>query len=356
MKRNRNILYTIGCFVCMCLVFISCKKFEADVAPMTPIDIVGVPDTYASVEENTDLKIPIKFTTPNDSGIQRATYTVVNKRASELKLVFSPPIDIPFNGKSVDATITVPVRRGLSAVVITIYDKAGKLSSRSIDIKSVTLSGENVKSLTNIVMSTDPADDQCFFSLYDPNPVFGQATALTKQDRVDFVMLNNGGAKPISPHAYAASTSFYDASKDYLAGFTTLSYGYLSSPKDYITNADFDAIKTQSDLEEFMDKKVIGPAPEGANYNLVSADRRVGSGFGVNDVDKGFIIGWGYHTGATETPTIVLNEAFALVMVRSVTQKPNGHYIVTMDVKAPPVDERASYSGSSIAPYDPYPL
>ena len=356
MKRNNNIQYAIGGLVCICLAFVSCKKFNADVAPMTPIEIVGVPDSYASLEENTDLKIPIKFTTPNDSGIQSASYIVVNKRASELKLVFSPAVNIPFNGKSVDATITVPVRRGLSAVVIKIYDKAGKLSSRSIDIKSIKLAGENVKTLTNVVMSTDPADNQCFFSLYDPNPVFGLADALSKQARVDFVMLNSGGAKPISPHAYAASSGYYNASKDYLAGFTTLSYGYLSSPKNYITSADFDAIKTQSDLEDFMDKKVIGPAPEGANYNLVNADRRVGSGFGVNDVDKGFIIGWGYHTAPTETPTMVLNEAFALVMVKSVTQKPNGHYIITMDVKAPPVDERASYSLSSIAPYDPYPL
>lgn len=356
MKRNKNIMFTIGCFVCMCLVFISCKKFEANVAPMTPIDIVGVPDSYASLEENSDLKIPIKFTTPIDSGIQSASYIVVNKRASELNLVFSPPIDIPFNGKSVDATITVPVRRGLSAVVITIYDKTGKLSSRSIDIKSVTPTTANVKSLTNIVMSTDPADDMCFFSVYDPNPVFGQAEALTKQDRIDFVLLNSGGAKPISPHAYGASSSYYNASKDYLAGFTTLSYGYLSSPKNYITNEAFDAITKQSDLEEFMDKIVIGPAPEGADYNLISADRRVGSGFGVNDVDKGFIIGWGYHTSPTETATTVLNEAFALVMVRSVTKKANGHYIITMDVKAPAVDNRASYSVSSIAPYEPYPL
>lgn len=356
MNRNKNLLYKIGCFFCICLVLNSCKKFNADVAPMTPIEIVGIPDSYASLEENTDLNIPIKFTTPSDSGIQSASYIVVNKRASDLKLVFSPPINIPFNGKTVDATIKVPVRRGLTSVVITIYDKTGKLSSTGIDVKSVSPSTKDVKSLTNIVMSTDPADNQCFFSLYETNPVFGQAEALTKQNRIDFVMLNNNGAQAVSPHAYGASAAYYNASKGYLARFTTLSYLFIASTKSYVTKGEFDAIKKQSDLEEFMDKKVIGPAPEGGNYNLINADRRVGSGYKENTVDNGFIIGWGYHTSPTENPTIVLNEAFALVMVRSVSRKSNGHYIITMDIKAPPVDERASYSASSISPYEPYPL
>ena len=323
---------------------------------MTAIDIVGVPDSYASLPENSELKLPIKFTTPSDSGILSASYIVVNKRASDLKLVFSPPINIPFNGKSVDATITVPVRRGLSAVVITIYDKTGKLSSRSVDIKEVTISSGDVKSLTNIVMSTDPADNMSFLSLYEPIPVFGRTEALTKQDRVDFVMLNNNGAQAVSPHAYGASASYYNASKNFLAGFTKLSYLFIASTKSYVTKVDFDAIKKQADLEEFMDKKVIGPAPLGGNYNLINADRRVGSGYKENTVNEGFIIGWGYHTSPSENPTIVLNEAFALVLVKSVTRKSNGHYIITMDIKAPAADARAAYSVSSIAPYEPYPL
>jgi hypothetical protein len=352
MKIN---IWNIISFACISIMCISCGKFETSVAPMTPIDIGGSPDTYALLDENSTLTIPVNFTTTCDSGLKSASYKVANKRASEISLVFSPAIAIPFNDKSVSANITVPVRKGLMSVVITIYDKAGKLSYKSISIKSMTPAEGNVKSLTDVVMSTDPADNQCFFSLYETTPVFGRADALTKQGRVDFILANMSGAKFISCHAFSASADYYTTTKPYLAGFTSLTYSFISASQTYITRDAFDAIAGESDLARFVDSTLIRPAPKGNNYNVIKADRRVSEAFNETAVNKGLIVGWGYHTAPTEKAAL-LKESFALVFVKSVTKKANGHYIVTFDVKAPATDQRTMYNFSSIAPYDPYPL
>jgi len=350
------------CFACIVLIFNSCKKFEAPVAPMTPIDFGAIPDSYASLTENTDLVIPVKFTTPCDSGLMSASYKVVNNRMGAIVLTVSPAIDIPFTGKTVDATITIPVRKGLISVIISIYDKAGKLSYKSVDIKSVVLSGSNVKTLTNLVMSTDPADNQNFFSMYEATPVFGNATALTKQNRIDMIVTLNGGIRPITAHGYAINADYYNGtptnlnagSKAVLAGFTKLTYTCVTTARTYLTRPVFDAIAKESELNTFMDTVVIGYPPHGNNYNLMALDRRNADAYTETSVDKGFIIGWGYH--AAPPSLVALNESFGLVMVKSVVKKPNGHYVMTFDVKAPAADQRAAYNASTIAPYAPYPL
>ena len=97
------------------------------------------------------------------------------------------------------------------------------------------------------------------------------------------------------------------------------------------------------------------PPKGGANYNIINADRRVSDVFGVSTATKGFLMGWGYRSHPTST-AVILNEAFALILVKEVTKKANGHYVVTFDIKAPKVDQRALYSATPIAPYEPYPL
>ena len=353
MKRNKSLPFII-ILIALVSFFTSCKKFEADALPMTPIN-VGT-DTYASLEENSTLTIPIKFTSPSDSGIASAGYKVVNNRASEIALVQSPLVPLSFRGKVVDTTIKVPVRTGLQAVVIIIYDKAGRMSSKSVNIKNVVPSKANVKTLTNVVMSTDPADNQNFFSFYEATPVFGRATALTKQEKIDFIAVNMGGARFISLNAYGAGTNYYDASKVALAGFTTLSYAFFSSNRTFVNRTNFDAIATDADMTKFLNDSVMGiPSLGGANYNIINADRRVSDVFGVSTVTKGFMMGWGYRSHPTAT-AVILNEAFALVLVKSVTQKANGHYVVTFDIKAPSTDQRVDYSATPISPYAPYPL
>ncbi|MDP4273957.1 MAG: hypothetical protein Q8907_06735 [Bacteroidota bacterium] len=356
MKKSKKIFSIIFCFACISLSLVSCGKYEAPVVSTDPVNLEGVQDTYASLNENSYLKIPVKFTSSCDSGLLTANYKVVNKRASDLNLVFGPAISLPIHGNSIDTTLNIPVRKGLMAVVISIYDKSGKLSCKTINVQNVVASDQNVKTLTNVVMSTDPADNQCFFSLYEAIPVFGQNVALTKQNRIDFFIANMGGAKPVSCNAYGASSSYYSSSLPYLTGFTTLTYSLLTASKSYITSDAFNAITKESDLNKFIDSTVIAAAPKGNNYNVMNADRRVGDAFNETAVNKGFILGWGYHTVPTASATSVLNESFALIMIRSVTKKANGHYVITFDVKAPVADQRADYNACSISPYAPYPL
>lgn len=354
MKRSFFLSYIV-LLLGLASFFASCEKFEAEVVSMTPIN-VGSTDTYASLEENSLLTIPIKFTSTSDSGIASASYKVVNNRASELTLVQSPAIPLSFRGKVVDTTIKVPVRQGLMAVVIIIYEKDGKMSSKSVNVKSVVPSKASVKTLTDVVMSTDPADNRNFFSFYEANPVFGQSEALAKQARIDFVAVNMNGGRFISLNAYAADANYYNASKTALAGFSTLSYSFFSSSRAYINRANFDPIATEADLTKFLNDTVIAIPPKGgANYNIISADRRVSDVFGVSTATKGFMMGWGYRSHPTGTAAI-LNEAFALILVKDVTKKANGHHVVTFDIKAPAADQRTLYSATPISPYAPYPL
>jgi hypothetical protein len=354
MKINKSLSFIVILAVFVSF-FASCKKFEADAIPMTPINAGGV-DSYASLEENSTLTIPIQYTSTSDSGIASASYKVVNNRASEIMLVQSPAVPLSFHGKVVDTTIKVPVRTGLKSVVIIIYDKDGKMSSKSVNIKNVVPSKANVKTLTDVVMSTDPADNQNFFSLYEANPVFGQSVASTKQARIDFIAVNMNGARFISPNAYAADANYYNASKTALAGFSTLSYAFFSSSRAYINRANFNAIATDADLTKYLNDTIIAiPPAGGANYNIINADRRVSDVFGVSTAEKGFMMGWGYRSHPTST-AVILNEAFALVLVKEVTKKANGHFVVKFDIKAPSADQRAAYSATPISPYTPYPL
>lgn len=354
MKRNYRLRY-IGLFVAMIFAFVSCKKFEANVAPMTPIDI-GTTNTYASLQENSKLTIPVKFSTAGDAVIASASYRVLNNRPSELSPVSSPAVAIPFSGKTVDATIEVPVRTGLMGVVITITDNAGHTSINSVKVEKVVPSNDNLKELTDVVMSTDPADNQNFFSFYEANPVFGHDEAMTKQSRVDVVLVNMGGAKFVSPFAYGASSGYYNATKDALAGFDSISYVFLTSKRGYLNRTNFNALTTDAQLTKFLDDTVIAIPPNGgANYNIVGSDRRVSDAYGVSNNEYGFIMGWGYRSHPTAS-TEVLNESFAIILVKSVTKKPNGHYVITFDIKAPSADQRALFSATTIEPYEPYPL
>lgn len=355
MKYQSRAIYFVGLLASLLLV-VSCKKFEADVLPMNNIDVGGV-ESYASVEENSFLTIPVRFSSLCDSGIATAGYKVVSHRgALATSVVMSPLVPIPFQNKTVETTLKVPVRQGLTAVVIQIYDKDGRLSSKSIDVENVVPSSAPVKTFTGLTMSTDPADNQNFISFYEANPVFGSSTALTKQSRVDLMLVNMNGARFISPNAYGAGATYYDASKAALAGFTSLSYAFLSSSRAYINRSNFDAISTEAQLTKFFDDSVIAIPPKGgAYYNLINADRRVSDVYGVSTATRGFIFGWGYRSHPTST-AVILNESFGMILVTGVTRKGNGHFVITFDAKVPSFDQRDSYSATPIEPYSPYPL
>lgn len=354
MKKDILLLYTI-LIVATATILASCKKFVPETIPMEPIDI-GTVTTYESLEENSTLTIPVQYTSPSDSGIQRAVYKVVNNRYKSYTLIQSPEITIPFSGNTVNTSIKVPVRTGLISVVVIIYNKGGRMSSASVNVKKVVPSAAPVKTLTDVTMSTDPADNMNLFSMYESKPVFGNAEAFTKQASVDLIMVNMSGGRLISPMAYTADNNYYNASKPAIAGFSTITYLFLSSPRTYVNRTNFNAIKTDADLTKFYNDSVMAiPSLGGGNYNVMNADRRVSNTYGITSTESGFLIGWGYRSHPTSS-AVVLNEAFGLVIVKSVTRKTNGHYIMVFDILGPSKDQRADYNVTTIAPYAPYTL
>lgn len=356
MKKGKFFIY-LSLFLAISF-FSSCEKFEPETIPMEPIDI-GAVDTYESLEENSTLTIPIQYNSPSDSGISKAVYKVVNNRYSELTPVQSPEIPISFSGSSVNTTIEVPVRPGLLSVVVIITNKGGRVSSKSINVKNVVPSTAAVKKLTDVQMSSDPADNKNFFSMYEAQPVFGRTEALTKQSRVDFIMVNMGGGRLISPMAYGAGTNYYDASKPALTGFSAISYLFLSSPRTYANRSNFNAITTDAQLTDFFDDSVMAiPSLGGGNYNVMNTDRRITNVYGATSTESGFVFGWGYrsHPDANVEPLAALNQGFGFAIVKSVTRKANGHYVMTFDIIAPSKDQRADFDVSDVAPYQPYPL
>ena len=241
--------------------------------------------------------------------------------------------------------------RSLEAVEVVVTNEGGVTQTETYNVSKVAY-------LNDVTMSSDPEDGTCFLSLFEADPVFGVDEALSLQDRVDFYLANKGsGVQPLSPHAYGAGDAYYNASLPYIKGFTTLTYSYLSSIRGKLVRDEFESVQTEDELMELLEYRIIGPNPDGENYNIRTASRRVGDTFNTtNKSQGGFILGWGSHTHPTVSPAVVDNEAFAVFWLKSVQQKANGHWIIVFDVKYPLDDERAIYTEGSIVPYDPYPL
>lgn len=258
-----------------------------------------------------------------------------------------------------EAKFSFPImgEEGIEAVEIVATNQSDVTVTEERRVK--VLSASTISSLTDVFMSTDPADDACFLSLYEETPVFGREVALTKQDRVDFYLayVDNNRGQPLSPHAYGAGTNYYNASKSYITGFTELTYSFVSNWRGKITKESFDAIQSEQDFQEFLESTIIAPGPDGENYKIYTASRRVGPN--MNDPQKtgGFLLGWGTHSHPTVSPaTGVSNVAFAIFWVKKIAKKDNGHWTITFDVKYPLSDERAANESGSFAPYAPYPL
>lgn len=258
-------------------------------------------------------------------------------------------------GNEAKFTFSVNGEQGLEAVQLIATNKGGKSATVNYTVPALRT---RVAYLANVQMSTDPVDNTNFLALYEATPVFGDAVAKGKQGRIDFYLANKGnGVQPLSPHAYGAGTAYYDACKSSFAGFTELTYMFLSAVRGKLIKAEFDNILTENELRELINYRIIGPNPDGENYNVVTASRRVGDTFNTSTKkDGGYVIGWGSHTHPNVSPAVVQNNSFAIVWVKSVTLKSNGHYVMVFDIKYPVADQRAANNTSSIAPYSPYPL
>ena len=254
-------------------------------------------------------------------------------------------------GNEAKFELELNVNDGIENVKVEVVNKSNVNASDDYKVSKI-------RTLENVTMSTDPADGTCFLALYEDTPVFGVDVAKDKQDRIDFYLANKGsGVQPLSPHAYGAGKAYYDASLPYISGFTTLTYAYLSSRRGKLIREEFEAITSGEELNTLLDYRIKGPKPDGENYNIQKASRRVGDTFNdSNKKDGGFLLGWGNHTHPTVSPAVVDNVAFAIFWVKSVTKKENGHWVMVFDVKYPFDDQRAPNNQGSIVPYEPYPL
>lgn len=269
-------------------------------------------------------------------------------------------IELPLmenEGNEAKFSFQIMGEEGVEAVEIVAANQSNVTASEGCRVK--VLSSSAISSLTDVVMSTDPADNACFLSLYEEEPVFGKEMAQTKQGRIDFYLayVDNNRGQPLSPHAYGAGANYYNASKPYITGFTELTYSFVSNWRGKITKEGFDAIQSEQDLQDFLESTIIAPNPDGENYKIYTASRRVGPN--MNDPQKtgGFLLGWGTHSHPTVSPaTGVNNIAFAIFWVKKIAKKDNGHWAITFDVKYPLSDERAFNNDASFEPYAPYPL
>lgn len=257
-------------------------------------------------------------------------------------------------GNDYNFSFKVKGEQGIQGIRLVAENNGAKTVTVNLTIPAIAI---RATYLQDVAMSTDPADNKCFFSAYRTPHVYGLAEGKTNQLMIDWVLTKtSSGVQPISLHAYGASTTYYANALPYLGGFTDLTYLYLSSLRATMTQANFNTVLSVKDIKTYVDRYIFGPAPEGQAYNIYTSSRRVGDTFSASKTKGGFVIAWGSHTHPTVSPAVVNNVSHAIVWVKQVTQKSNGHWDIVFDIKFPKDDQRTPNNGSAIAPYSPYPL
>ncbi len=264
------------------------------------------------------------------------------------------PVTSGVEDNELEFNIDITGEAGMQSVKLIAENNGGKTMTLNLPIPEASYRANYLK---DVVMSTDPADDKCFFSAYKTPHVYGIAEAKSDQLMVDWILTyKSSGAQPVSGLAYGASSAYYENTLPYLQGFTQLTYLYLTSKRSIVTEEAFNELVSEADIKSYIDTYIFGPAPEGQNYNVYTSSRRVGDTFNESKSEGGFVIAWGTHTHPTVDPAVVNNVAHALVWVKRVTQKANGHWEFVFDIKYPKDNQRTANNQSVIAPYDPYPL
>lgn len=292
----------------------------------------------------------VKGTIVSGSDIKTLKYAVT-QNGSEGAL---QTVTLTNPGNEADFSFKVKGEAGMQNIRVVAENNGGKTVVLNLTIPEVAI---RAIYLQDISMSTDPADNKCFFSAYKTPHVYGYTEAKANQLMIDWVLTKTGsGVQPISMHAYGANATYYANALPYMGGFTDLTYLYLTSLRGTITLNGFNSVVSEKDIKMYIDRYIVAPAPEGQSYNVYTASRRVGDTFNASKSQGGFVIGWGSHTHPTVSPAVVNNVSFAIVWVKQAKQKANGHWDFVFDIKFPKADQRTPNNASAIAPYDPYPL
>lgn len=292
----------------------------------------------------------LKGTIASGSDIKNLNYAIT-KNGAEGAL---QAVTLTNPGNETNFSFKVKGEAGMEKIRIVAENNGNKIATVNLTIPGIAV---RATYLQNVSMSTDPADNKCFFSAYRTPNVYGVTEAKSNQLMVDWILTKTAsGVQPVSPHAYGANATYYANSLPYLSGFTNLTYLFLTSLRATITLNGFNSIVSEKDIKTYIDRYLVAPAPEGQAYNVYTASRRVGDTYNASKSQGGFVIGWGSHTHPTASPAVVNNVGFAIVWVKQATQKSNGHWDFVFDIKFPKADQRTPNNASAIEPYSPYPL
>ncbi len=250
-------------------------------------------------------------------------------------------------GNDADFTFSFKGTENMTQVRLVAENTGGKTISLNLAIPKVLVRATYFK---NVIITSDPNGNDCFFAAYMEPHVFGRSVALQNQSKIDFVFYKTGaGAQTLSPHAFGANATILANSAAYLKDFTQLTYMLLTSRRGNITKNDFDQVISEDDLSSLT----TNPAKNGYSVStpgtgIAIANRRIGDTFTTASVPGAFICGWGARSEESVTPAFIQNKSYGVGWVNEVKLLENGYIQLNFDIKVPRADQRSLYNSESM--------
>lgn len=264
-------------------------------------------------------------TVASGSNMSKLTYKI-KKNGS-----YGDEVVIPLGSPLDEFTFKLDIlgEEGMQGVQIIGENVNGKTASLELTIPEVIL---NVLYFKDVQLTTEiGTGKKNWFACYRAPYAFDQASAAANQEMMDFVcaVYDNTQICLLSPHVFSSSQLYKDAISPYMQGFTQANFCLLSGNRPEITFDSFNAIKTQEELDNFIDTNIA------SSYTIYTAARGTNRELAVG---KGMVYAWGPSSGN--------NKEFGLIIVKAVSFE-NGIGNVTLDIKVPRADYRTVYSASA---------
>lgn len=233
---------------------------------------------------------------------------------------------------------------GIQAIRITSMNQGGKTQVVELPVLRVN---RKLLRFRDIVLTTEigPGKNN-WFSAYKAPHVFDVTNAAAAQDMIDIgTTIYSNAFRFVPPYIFTAGAAYRTAVAPYMAGFTKATYTMVTANRRSVTSAALDTLIWDSNLDNYININIKGPAPIGENYNITTTNRRI-SGDPV--IGTGFILGW----GSWDEPTgVVNNQAFGVVLVKGYTNAGSGKGTVVLDIVVPAEDMRTKFNPVSLFNY-----
>ncbi|MCU7693860.1 hypothetical protein ACFSPU_01365 [Haoranjiania flava] len=232
----------------------------------------------------------------------------------------------------------------IQAIRISATNQGGKMQVIELPVLKVN---RRLLRFRDIVLTTEigPGKNN-WFSAYKSPHVFDVTNAAAAQDMIDFgSIIYNNAFRFVPPYIFTAGAAYKTAVAPYMAGFTKATYTMVTANRRSVTPAALDTLIWDSNLDNYINVNIKGPAPIGENYNITTTNRRI-SGDPV--IGTGFIFGWGSWDVATGA---VNNQAFGLALVKAYTNAGSEKGTVVLDIVVPAEDMRTKFNPVSLFNY-----